>query len=194
MELLYKNLHVSYLEIVNSIFSDEEKLNPSVVKEFERFGLDVGMFINEDPFSTPVEEKNCLGIKKLYKFQPISLEKVIETKTKMTKKEITEEKYVTGFEGQYDSKFEVDTGKGGMGGMSMSGKAEYEYSNSGNKFEDSSLKKEDSKESLNKSKSKGESKIKANYSTKPLEEKDEEDIEEIEEEKEIENDKKEENM
>jgi len=73
MELMYKNLHVSYLEMVNSIFSDEEKLNPSVVKEFERFGYDVGMFINEDPF-TPKEGKNVLGVKKQYLFQPIDLD------------------------------------------------------------------------------------------------------------------------
>ena len=192
MELLYKNLHVSYLEMVNSIFSDEEKVNPSVVKEFERFGSGIGMFVNEDPFSVPIEEKNCLGIKKLYKFQPISLEKIIETKTKMTQKEITEEKFVTGVEGQYDSKYEVEPGKGGLSGMGgisgskMSGKVEYEYggSSSGSKFEDSSLKKEDSKDSFSRSKYKGESKIKAKYSTKPLEEKNEQDLEEFEEEEE----------
>ena len=80
MELMYKNLHVSYLEMVNSIFSDEEKINPSVVKEFERFGYGVGMFVNEDPHN-PQEVKMCSGGKKLYNF-PIKMEKVIETKKK----------------------------------------------------------------------------------------------------------------
>jgi hypothetical protein len=36
LELMYKNLHVSYLQIENEVFGDEESRNVSVVKEFER--------------------------------------------------------------------------------------------------------------------------------------------------------------
>ena len=84
MELMYKNLHVSYLEMVNSIFSDEESKNPGVAKEFERFGNEIGMFINEDPY-TDFDEKLCLGVKKQYLFQNgnIGMEKVGEITTKV---------------------------------------------------------------------------------------------------------------
>ena len=172
MELMYKNLHVSYLEMVNSIFSDEEKINPSVVKEFERFGYGVGMFINEDPY-TPPEAKMCLGVKKFYNF-PIKYEKVIETKKKIMEKEVKEE-YVTGVEeGQYGMEYESESGKKyASGSMGMSGRAEYDYDNTGSKYEDSTLRKEDSKESQSKSKSKSK-KLKAKYSTKPFNEKEDE--------------------
>ncbi len=172
MELMYKNLHVSYLEMVNSIFSDEEKINPSVVKEFERFGYGVGMFVNEDPY-TPPEAKMCLGVKKFYNF-PIKYEKVIETKKKIMEKEVKEE-YVTGVEeGQYGMEYESESGKKyASGSMGMSGRAEYDYDNTGSKYEDSTLRKEDSKESQSKSKSKSK-KLKAKYSTKPFNEKEDE--------------------
>ena len=49
MEKMYKNLHVSYLKMVNEVFGDEDEVNPSVIKEFERFGNNLGMFINEEP-------------------------------------------------------------------------------------------------------------------------------------------------
>ena len=62
LELMYKSLHCSYLEIANSIFSEEE-INPSVIKEFERFGNGIGMFVNESPYY-PREGKFCLGVKK----------------------------------------------------------------------------------------------------------------------------------
>ena len=146
LSFIYKNLHVSYLEMVNSIFSDEEKINPSAVKEFERFGYGVGMFVNEDPYN-PQEVKMCSGVKKLYNF-PIKMEKVIETKKKIVEKEIKEEQYVTGIEGgQYGGmEYETESGKRYMGSMDMSGRAEYDYDNKESKDEDSGLRKEDSKE------------------------------------------------
>ena len=182
MELMYKNLHVSYLEMVNSIFSDEEKINPSVVKEFERFGYGVGMFVNEDPYN-PQEVKMCSGVKKLYNF-PIKMEKVIETKKKIVEKEIKEEQYVTGIEGgQYGGmEYETESGKRYMGSMDMSGRAEFDYDNKESKDEDSGLRKEDSKEGKS-SKIKGR-RLKAHYSTRPLDEKDDQ----------KEEDEKEENM
>ena len=49
MELMYKNLHASYLQMANEVFGDEDEVNPSVIKEFERFGNNLGMFNNEEP-------------------------------------------------------------------------------------------------------------------------------------------------
>ena len=101
MELMYKNLHVSYLEMVNSIFSDEESKNPGVAKEFERFGNGIGMFVNEDPYSG-YDGKLCLGIKKQYLFPNanIGMEKIGEIEKKVVKKEIGyEEKLVKEKEG-----------------------------------------------------------------------------------------------
>ena len=96
MELMYKNLHVSYLEMVNTIFSDEESKNPGVAKEFERFGNNIGMFINEDPY-IDFDEKLCLGVKKQYLFQNANLgmEKIGEiTKKVEGKKIIMKEEYI----------------------------------------------------------------------------------------------------
>ena len=47
LELMYKNLHVGYLEIINSLFNNESQF-PSMIKEFEKFGADVGMYKNSD--------------------------------------------------------------------------------------------------------------------------------------------------
>ena len=44
---MYKNLHASYLQMADEIFG-EDNLNPSVFKEFERFGSDVGMFTGQE--------------------------------------------------------------------------------------------------------------------------------------------------
>ena len=96
MELMYKNLHVSYLEMVNTIFSDEESKNPGVAKEFERFGNGIGMFINEDPY-IDLDEKLCLGVKKKYLFQNgnLGMEKIDEiTKKVEGEKIIMKEEYV----------------------------------------------------------------------------------------------------
>ena len=96
MELMYKNMHSSYLEMVDSIFSDEETKNPGVAKEFERFGNDLGMFINEDPYYDYIlDGKICLGVKKQYLFpNPLCIEKIGEIDNKIEKSEvIVDEKY-----------------------------------------------------------------------------------------------------
>ena len=49
LELMYKNLHSSYLQMADEIFGDENSINPSVFKEFERFGTNVGMFRGQEP-------------------------------------------------------------------------------------------------------------------------------------------------
>lgn len=82
MELMYKNLHISYLELVNSMFNDEEEINPSLIKEFERFSADVGMFVNEDPYLKK-ESKEYKVVKKQYIFEPFETKekkKIVETK------------------------------------------------------------------------------------------------------------------
>ena len=48
MELMYKNLHLSYIQMANDVFGDEDNNNASVIKEFERFGNDVGAWSNEN--------------------------------------------------------------------------------------------------------------------------------------------------
>ena len=45
---LYKHFHVNYLEMANNVFGEQES-NPSVIKEFERFGSNVGIWENEKP-------------------------------------------------------------------------------------------------------------------------------------------------
>ena len=87
MELMYKNMHLNYLELVNTVFSNsEEEISPSVVKEFERFGVDIGMFENESPY-TDRESQFCKGVKKQYIFDNF------EELPKRTKTVIEEEKF-----------------------------------------------------------------------------------------------------
>ena len=96
MELMYKNMHSSYLEMVDSIFNDEETKNPGVAKEFERFGNDLGMFINEDPYNDYILDcKICLGVKKQYLFpNPLCIEKIGEIDNKIEKSKVMlDEKY-----------------------------------------------------------------------------------------------------
>ena len=46
MELMYKNLHLSYIQMANDVFGDDD--NVSVIKEFERFGNEIGAWSNEN--------------------------------------------------------------------------------------------------------------------------------------------------
>ena len=74
MKTIYKNLHMTYLEMANTLFGDENKDDPSVIKEFERFGTDVGLWENEKP-----DEKEAIkyvkSMKTQYAFDPIDFEK-----------------------------------------------------------------------------------------------------------------------
>ena len=199
MELMYKNLHCSYLEMVNTIFS-EESVNPSVIKEFERFGNGVGMFVNESPY-VPREGNLCLGVKKKYLFQPVDSEKLFEIKQKVVSKEVVSEEKIV--EKEFGKKSEVQVMKstskeikeksGVTGnkyeasssskGGDLKGSSSYRASSSikEGKLKESEIaasstdkvekKKSGSKsKSKSRSKSKSKSKLKGNYSTKPLEE------------------------
>ena len=76
LELMYKNLHISYLQMANEVFGDEESsYNASVVKEFERFGTDVGMWGNEDP-NIPTESGYVKSVNKKYIFETLDNEKI----------------------------------------------------------------------------------------------------------------------
>ena len=66
MKTIYKSLHMTYLEMANSLFG-ENRDDPSVIKEFERFGTSVGMWENEKPHEKE-EEKYVKTIKTQYVF------------------------------------------------------------------------------------------------------------------------------
>jgi plasmid stabilization system protein ParE len=72
LELLYKNLHVSYLQMANEMFGEKGDKNASVVKEFERLATRMGIFTNED-YNNPNEENFCEKINKKYVFQPMQI-------------------------------------------------------------------------------------------------------------------------
>ena len=72
LELMYKNLHVSYLQMANELFGEKGSKNASVVKEFERLATRMGIFTNED-YNSVNEENFCEKITKKYVFQPMPL-------------------------------------------------------------------------------------------------------------------------
>jgi len=74
MKTIYKNLHMTYLEMANCLFGDDNKGDPSVIKEFERFGTSVGMWENEKP-NEKVEEKYVKLMKTKYVFDTVEFEK-----------------------------------------------------------------------------------------------------------------------
>ena len=72
LELLYKNLHVSYLQMANRLFGDKDPKDASVVKEFERLANRMGLFTNED-YTNQNEENFCEKVHKKYVFQPMQV-------------------------------------------------------------------------------------------------------------------------
>ena len=74
MKTIYKNLHMTYLEMANCLFGDEGQTEPSVIKEFERFGTSVGMWENEKP-GEKTEEKFVKYSKTSYTFDQAEFEK-----------------------------------------------------------------------------------------------------------------------
>ena len=68
LELMYKNLHASYLQMADEIFGDD-KVNPSVFKEFEKFGHNVGMFTGQEPeVDEELNKKYYSAVDKKYVF------------------------------------------------------------------------------------------------------------------------------
>ena len=64
---------MTYLEMANCLFGENND-DPSVIKEFERFGTSVGMWENEKPNEKEVE-KYVKTTKTQYVFDPIEFEK-----------------------------------------------------------------------------------------------------------------------
>ena len=60
--------------MANCLFGDENKNEPSVIKEFERFGTKVGMWENEKP-NEKGEEKYVKLMKTQYVFDSVEFEK-----------------------------------------------------------------------------------------------------------------------
>ena len=100
MSALYKNFHINYLEMVNDVFGEEQLENPSVIKEFERFGANVGMWENERPNFTE-GNKFCKKVQKKFFFhrpKTFGEKEIMKSNEKMEEvkdvKEIKEDKKV----------------------------------------------------------------------------------------------------
>ena len=100
LELMYKNLHASYMQMADEFFG-EDSVNPSVIKEFEMFGNNVGMFTGENPqVGEEINKKYYANVEKKYIFangqEEIEKEKVKKPQKKKIikkEKEIIEEEY-----------------------------------------------------------------------------------------------------
>ena len=69
LELMYKNLHASYMQMADEIFGDDE-VNPSVIKQFEMFGNNVGMFTAQEPeVGEELKKKFYTTVDKRYVFK-----------------------------------------------------------------------------------------------------------------------------
>ena len=73
MELMYKNLHIGYLEIINSLFNNQSQF-PSMIKQFENFGADIGMYKNSD-YVMNKEKELYQRVKKKYISKPIEYDR-----------------------------------------------------------------------------------------------------------------------
>jgi hypothetical protein len=95
LELMYKNLHASYLQMADEFFG-EDSVNPSVIKEFEMFGNNVGMFTGENPqVGEELNKKYYANVEKKYIFAngQEEVEKVKKPKKKKIVKKEKEEIY-----------------------------------------------------------------------------------------------------
>ena len=99
LELMYKNLHASYLQMADEIFGDENNINPSVFKEFERFGTNVGMFTGQEPeIDEELNKKYYSTVDKKYVFTTKAsmtlptVKSIIKTETEEYEEEIVEGK------------------------------------------------------------------------------------------------------
>ena len=78
---LYKHFHVNYLEMANNVFGEQES-NPSIIKEFERFGSNVGIWENEKPDFTEQIKKAKIGGRSITFTTPgLSFYKIINDKS-----------------------------------------------------------------------------------------------------------------
>ena len=90
LELMYKNLHASYLQMADEIFG-EDKYNPSVFKEFERFGSNIGMFTGQQAkIDEELNKKYYSDVNKKYVFTTKASGKIYDVQN--NKKEEFEDK------------------------------------------------------------------------------------------------------
>ena len=61
-------MHTTYLELANELFGNENEKNPSIIKEFERFGLNLGMFSQDDSLNDKLGKKYLSNVHKNYSF------------------------------------------------------------------------------------------------------------------------------
>ena len=73
LELMYKNLHVGYLEIINSLFNKECQFS-NMIKDFENYGKEIGMYKNADYYNNREKELYQI-VKKKYISQPLEYDK-----------------------------------------------------------------------------------------------------------------------
>ena len=94
LELMYKNLHASYLQMADEIFGDDS-LNPSLFKEFERFGSDIGMFTGQEAkVGEELNKRYYSDVNKKYTFTTKASGKITEVQN--SKKEEFEDKLKEG--------------------------------------------------------------------------------------------------
>jgi hypothetical protein len=99
LELMYKNLHASYLQMADEIFGDDNNVNPSVFKEFERFGTNVGMFTGQEPeVDEELNKKYYSTVDKKYVFTTRASASLPTTKKIIKTEEYEEEEFVEGEE------------------------------------------------------------------------------------------------
>jgi hypothetical protein len=119
LELMYKNLHVSYLQMANEVFGDKGANDASVVKEFERFNMRIGAFVNED-YTASYETNFCETISKKYVFQPVEILVDKEgsshiyglTNQEIDSKDLNDDYYIDkDFEEQTEGKYKSETNK-----------------------------------------------------------------------------------
>ena len=96
LELMYKNLHASYLQMADEFFGDDN-VNPSVIKEFEMFGNNVGMFTGENPqVGEELKKKYYANVEKKYSFanggEDINKSKNIKKKKNIKSERINKDK------------------------------------------------------------------------------------------------------
>ena len=89
---LYKHFHVNYLEMANNVFGEQDS-NPSIIKEFERFGSNVGIWENEKPdFAEHIKHAKTMGGRRITFTAPRPTFNTLGKDKKEDKKEDEKEK------------------------------------------------------------------------------------------------------
>ena len=84
---LYKHFHVNYLEMANNVFGEQDS-NPSVIKEFERFGSNVGIWENEKPdYADQIKHAKSFKRRITFTSPGAIFKKLIQTKEKEKQEE-----------------------------------------------------------------------------------------------------------